>query len=191
MLSILNEKCEIYVNDEIVNFCDNPTGSILNPKYPSESKYSNPYYSSNRIDFCPFSDCCPINFEAENFVDPNNSNKRIRVEISSTSTVVPFGGVLSYYTGFVISQRRRNNGNWTSSREQIKVVGAGGLASAYFRDCDSLSVVNVFHNDFKNRRARSKSKFNLTLTSWAFEDNDLCATGEMRNAIIGSVCNEN
>ena len=191
LLTILNEKCEIYINDEIVNFCENPAGSIINPKYPLESEYSNPYYSSNRIDFCPFSDCCPINFEAEIFVDPNNSNKRIRVEISSTSTIVPFGGLLSYYTGFVISQRRRNNGNWTRSREQIKVVGSGGQASAYFQDCEFLDNVNVFHDDFRRRRSRSKTKFNVTLTSWAFQDNDLCTTGEMRNAIIGSVCNEN
>ncbi len=199
LLTLINERCEIFVGTEIVNFCANPTGSILNPNFP-QSKFSNPYYSPNKIDFCPFSPCCPYNYELATYIHPNNRERRMRVTVYSSTTIIPFGGLFSYQGGSIESQRQRNNGSWTRLKQKIKIVNTGGQAVSYFTEeqnpngtegCRDLATINKFHDDFKDRKYRNLSQINLTLTSWAFEDDGICTTGEIKNAILGSVCNAN
>jgi len=190
LMAILNEDCEMYIGDELANACDNPEFTIRNVNY---GDLDGEVETRNGV--CFASNCCTWATESQNFVFPNNNRRRIRLTTYSIGLPWPFftSGNGSIVGGKIRSERQRNNGRWRRSRQQIAILGSGGIYRNYISsNCNILKVDNNFPQSFRNRRSRDQNKmyWDLTFsTRPGFAQFELCTSGAVRNVMDRFVCN--
>ncbi len=197
LLSIVNSNCEIYIGNNILNICDNSSGSsIINPDWNSFDLDDQTV--ENRT-WCPFNGsattpgCCPITQELVRATFPNNNRKRAKVSVFSYGFILPLGGLLSTHGGKITTQKQNGRGNWKRDREDIMISSSGGTPGAWQSNCIPFDTPSIArHTSHEKRKSREKTRTNIgVLNTPAWVINGNCTTASVRNIFAPFVCNSN
>ena len=153
LMAMLNVNCEIYIGDELANACDNQDFSIVNPDFANTIDGNE---VETRNGWCLISDCCPINQELERFIFPNDSGRRIKLSVFSYHLPWPWvgNGNGTIIGGKITSQKYRSN-KWKRSRQEIAILGSGGIYRNYNWRCNQVQIFNNYPQDYRKRKSRN------------------------------------